>query len=83
MAQELVAAWFIALSGLGGAAAAPDGVVSLVWCPASVTLVGGAATTSCELAALTSTGGGGGSTTPRGASAGPPCATRADMSFLP
>ena len=74
---NLFAAWFIASSGLGCAAATPDGVVSLVWSPASATLVGGEAPTSCELATLTSTSCGGGSTTPRGASAGPPCARRA------
>ena len=43
MALELVAAWCIPSSGLGCAAAAPDGVMSLVWWPASATLVGGAA----------------------------------------
>ena len=82
MVLELVAAWFIASSGLGCAAATPDGVVSLVWCSASAALVGGEAPTSCELAALTSTSCGGGSTTPRGASAGPPCARRAGVPLM-
>ena len=71
MALELVAAWFIASSCVGCAAAAPDGVV-LVWGAASATVVGGTTPPSCDLPALAATGGG--STTPREASAGPPCA---------